>query len=219
MDRLTLIPLSFVCSLAFVWTSSASQIPIFNTGESTGGTALAVGQSDPNYSLISAPAGVALTTTTTSPFPTWIANTPTADWISPGNSGLTNWAAGNYDYQTSFSLAGVDPASAQLSGSWTSDNNACIFLNGVNTGDCIGFDGFGSLSAFSITSGFIAGTNTLDFIVANGTPSPTGILAEISGSASPVVSGVPEPSPIPNLIGLALFGIAALTYRAPSLRN
>ena len=38
-----------------------------------------------------------------------------------------------------------------------------------------------SLSAFSITSGFIAGTNTLDFRVANGTPSPLGVLQRVPG--------------------------------------
>jgi hypothetical protein len=184
----------------------ADNIVINNTG-STGGAALPVGVVDPNYSLVSAPAGVTLTAITTAPNPAWTPNTSTADWISPGSSGNTSWPAGSYTYQTTFTLtAGESPSTAQLSGLWTSDNDSCIWLNGANTGDCISTGAFGSLNPFSITSGFMAGTNTLQFVVDN-LGGPSGVIAEVSGT----VSAVPEPSSL-LLLGTALAS-AGLLYR------
>ncbi len=186
-------------------------ISIFNTGESASGPALSTGVADPHYSLVSAPAGVSLTAITTQPV-YWTSNTSTADWISPGASGAINWPVGNYDYQTTFSLAGDNPATAQLSGSWASDNNGCIYLNGVNTNDCTTFAGFTSLTSFSITSGFVAGTNTLDFEVYNG-GGPSGVFAQVSGTANPT-----SPSPTPEssswiLAATGLLGAAGMMRR------
>ena len=201
-----------VGSFIFVGTASADQIVVANTGETApGGPALAVGILDPNYSLISAPPTVPLTAITTFPNPAWTANTPTADWISPGASGGTSWPVGTYDYQTTFSLAGLDPSTAQLSGEWTSDNNGCLFLNGANTNSCTSFANFGSFIPFSITSGFNAGANTLDFVIYNG-GGPTGVIAEVSGSASPISSVVPEPSSL-MLMGSGLLGLGGLLRR------
>ena len=135
---------------AFVWASNAfaAAITIYNTGEGNNGLALPVGVLDPHYSLISAPPGVPLTAITTFPNPAWTGNTPTADWISPGSNGLTNWPVGNYDYQTTFSLAGLNSLTAELHGDWSSDNEACIYLNGVNTNVCTGNTSFGHLTPF-----------------------------------------------------------------------
>src|SRR5580704_6226873 len=87
-------------------TAFCSTIDIFNTGESGSGTAMAIGETDPHFSLVSAPAGVPLAAVTTSTDPLWINNTPTADWISPGSDGTTYWAPGTYDFQVSFDLTG-----------------------------------------------------------------------------------------------------------------
>jgi PEP-CTERM motif len=186
-------------------------INIHNTGQSAGGSALPTGTADPNYSLVSAPAGVPLTAITTVPNGVWAPNTSTADWISPGASGGTSWPVGTYDYATTFSLTGLIPSTAQLSGEWASDNNACIFLNGVNTNECTGFASFGALTGFSITSGFVSGLNELDFVVTNG-GGPSGVFAEVSGTASSTTSAVPEPGSL-CLLATGLVGVAGAVRR------
>jgi hypothetical protein len=204
---------SVFLGLVFGLSAFGNSIVIFNTGEGTGGTAQSTGQTDLHYNLISAPSGVVLDAITTSANAAWTANTATTDWISPGSSGDTGWPVGTYDYQTTFDLTGLDPSTADLSGKWTSDNNGCIDLNGVSTGICSSFAGFGTASAFSITSGFKPGLNTLDFVVENG-GGPTGVFAEISGTASPL-SSVPEPSLSLLGAGGCLLGFGVLR-RKPS---
>lgn len=198
-----------IIGLAFGLSAFGDSIVIFNTGEGTGGTALTVGQTDLHYSLISAPATVPLTAIATFPNAAWVSNTSSADWISPGSSGNTSWPVGSYDYQTTFSLTGLNPSTAQLSGEWTSDNNAYIELNGVSTGITTGSSAYGSLNAFTITNGFKSGVNTLDFIVDNG-GGPTGVFAEVSGTATRSV--VPEPSSV-SLVGVAFLGLCGLFRR------
>jgi hypothetical protein len=201
-----------VCGLAWAPNAFGDSITIFNTGESLGGTALATGLADSHYSLISAPTGVPLTALTTTPNGAWTPNTATADWIGTVNGGALSSAVGTYDYQTTFNLTGDIPSTASLSGLWTSDNQGCIFLNGTSTGDCTGGAAFGSLQAFSITSGFISGVNTLDFVIVNG-GGPTGVIAEFStatvsssSNPPPVSSVVPEPSTL-VLVGTSLLGL------------
>ena len=185
-----LITLTILCFLLLAGTAFADSITIYNTGEDNNGQALPVGVLDPHYSLISAPSGVPLTAITTQPNAAWVPNGVSADWISPSASGNDSWPVGTYDYRTTFNLSGFDINTAKLFGQWASDNDACIFLNGASTGACTGFADFGHLTAFMIDSGFVQGTNTLDFMVDNG-GGPTGLYVEIAGTAD-----VPEPSSI-----------------------
>jgi hypothetical protein len=209
------VAFTLLCGSATVCTAFGAPINVFNTGEGPGGTALPIGQLDPNYNLISAPPGTPLTAITTSPNELWTPNTATADWISPYSSGNITAPVGNYDYQTTFTLAGLDSSTAELSGSWTSDNDGCIYLNGVNTGFCTArFGSFESFVPFSITSGFQPGVNTLDFIVTNEPGNglnPTGVIVEISGTASPL-SSVPESSSV-LLTGATLLGLSSVLRR------
>ena len=186
---------------------AASPVPgLFNTGVSTQGVLLASGSIDPHYSLIQSPdasfpgPNAFVVNDTGFPIPPWLTNGPNSKWIAPqANQGSGGNQPGNYTYRISFDLTGLDPASAQINGIWTSDNSGtAIQLNGVavagpNTGV------FQSLAdPYSISNGFADGTNTLDFIVNNATASasPTGFRTQLSGTADPL----PPPGTPPSIL-------------------
>jgi hypothetical protein len=164
-------------------------IAIYNTGVSSAGSLLADGAVDPHYTLTSsADAGAPgpnlfVVNSSGFPFPYWLGNGPSSKWIAPLAYEGTGNAQGTYTYHTTFDLTGFNPATASLTGQWGADNSAVMKLNGVTVASVTGF---ASLTPFTISSGFVAGVNSLDFIVTNdpSTPNPTGLRVEISGSAS-----------------------------------
>jgi hypothetical protein len=139
-------------------------------------------------------------------------------WIGPNNSSQLDGPGGTYDYQTTFDLTGLDPSTATITGQWAADNlGVGILINNVSTGitsscfDCFNFTGF------SISGGFVAGVNTLDFIVQNGTgigdpaAGPTGLRVELAGTAA----AAPEPASF-VLIGAGLLVLSRLRRRVRS---
>jgi hypothetical protein len=121
-----------------------------------------------------------------------------------------------YTYNLSFNLAGLDPASAVINYQFAVDNALEVKLNGnsVQVFDIgINPNTFNSLHAgVLINSGFLAGLNTLSFIVTNFTSvfDPEGLLVVISGTANPL-QNIPDPFPEPTsmvLWGLVGFGTA-----------
>jgi hypothetical protein len=211
---------------------TATPIPgLFNTGVDGTGTPLAAGAIDPHYTLVASddpafPGPHALVVTP--PLPgTWTGNTATSQWISPNSiqsapgvggaspavAPVVGDAAGTYIYQMSFSLAGLNPALATISGSWAVDGIGLIELNigSPGGGYVVGTTnlvGPGSFHTFTIPAGspFLPGTNTVDFVVVNNTsapPHPTGMqIVGLSGNAP----GIPEPS----TFALAAFGFVGL---------
>ena len=117
--------------------------------------------------------------------PAWLANDALSSWLGPVNPGITDVAAGNYNYRATFSLDSFDSASAALTLSFGADNRLTdVRLNGVSKG--ISYAGFAALSGnFNLTSGFVSGTNTLDFFTANdGTSAnPAGFRVRLTGAA------------------------------------
>lgn len=223
---------SFLLAASFlpICLSYAAPIPgLFDTGLDAGGNPLPDGSVDPHYSLIQAPpdlglgpgAFVALSDRyPLSNYQMWIPNSSSSKWIAPQADQQAfvegNNVAGTYIYQLTFDLTGYDPASASISGLWATDNpGQDILINGLSTGitHTDGAQGysFQFFSSFTITSGFVAGLNNLDFVVYN-TPlppdipgwysNPTGLRVELSGTVDPV----PEP---PSLTLLALGGLIA----------
>jgi len=161
-------------------------LSVFNTGVNNTGALLAPGSTDPHYKFIANPDGTGATpvVASTIPSPPWIANGPNSQWIAPDpNQAGARLPGGNYDYQITFDLTGLDPSTAQLTGQWATDNSGAIYINGVSTGFTTPDVGFESFSPFTISSGFISGVNKLDFVVFNDTGSSTGLRVEISGTA------------------------------------
>jgi hypothetical protein len=189
----------------------AASITIFNTGVDSTGTPLPDGTlGDPNYVLTSVPAGsttdlMVLTSAGGFPIGPWLGDDAISAWIGPNNDSEADGPVGLYDYQTTFNLAGVDPSTVSLVGQWATDNEGVdILINGVSTGNTAG--GFTSWYSFDISSGFVSGVNTLDFIV-NNDGGPTGLRVELSGTAD-----TPEPAPS-LMLAIGLVGLGVLKRR------
>jgi hypothetical protein len=168
----------------------------YGTGLGTDSTLLAGGATDRHYILSASadgnyPGPDAIVVNDGYPIQAgaWLLNGPNSKWIAPwanqndgGTSGGGN-IGGNYTYQTTVNLTGQDVSKVQLKGGWAVDNTGVdILLNGVSTGATN--NGFGVLTPFTIATGLVAGTNTLDFIVNNAdnatfTPNPTGLRVDI----------------------------------------
>src|SRR6185436_2789702 len=72
-----------------------------------------------------------------------------------------------------------------------------VFINGAATGiNVVGFGGFSP--DFKIISGFVAGSNTLEFLWANDTtaPNPAGFRAKLSGTARKISAPESELTPV-----------------------
>ena len=191
------------CVMAPINALSAP-IPIFNTGVNAAGLGLgglALGGADPHYST-------ALTTP-----PIVVSNTAYVP-----NSAASQWIWGNslggdqtFTFTTTFDLTGLDPMTAALNGLWGTDNQGLdIIVNGVSTGITllgVVVGNFNVLHPFSINSNFVAGVNTLQFVVQNN-GGPGAFRAELSGTADPLGT-VPEPGSL-ALVGLALLGVGAV---------
>jgi hypothetical protein len=201
-------------TLAMGGLANAASIGIFNTGVDGTGTPLADGTvGDPHYVLTSVPSLTTdiLVRTSVGGFPIgpWLGDDGISAWIGPNNDTSLNGPTGLYDYQTTFDLTGLDPLSAFLTGQWAADNEGVdILINGVSTANTAG--GFTAWSPFTISSGFVSGVNTLDFLV-NNDGGPTGLRVELSGTADSL-SGVPEPASF-MMIGLGLVGLGVRAGR------
>jgi hypothetical protein len=201
---------------ALAFAAHANPILIYNTGVDAAGLPVANGTiGDLHYVLTSVPGGtselIAITSVGGFPIPPWVGDDSISTWIRPNNSLVTD-PEGMYDFRTTFNMTGLDLASAVLLGRWATDNPGIdILINGVSTG--IGDPGeFVAWSnTFTIGGGFVAGVNTLDFIVQNGSGSvgnPTGLRVEISGSAN----AIPEPVSF-VLLGAGLGALGMLRRR------
>jgi len=184
---------------------------------------------DPHYTLVFSsdeafPGPDAFTLTPGFPVGPWLAEGPVSRWIAPRPQQGTGNNEGDYTYRTTFDLTGFDPAKARISGKWAVDNSGVdILLNGVSLG-IFNTTGFGGFSDFTIESGFIEGTNTLDFQMNNAPAgvNPTGIRVELTGTvevADEIPYVIDGPDPLTVIVGEAITlavtadGTPPLSYR------
>ncbi|MCA9752748.1 MAG: hypothetical protein KC591_11200 [Gemmatimonadetes bacterium] len=193
------IALTLILLSASAVRVSAAPVPgLFPTGVDDFSAVLPASAADPHYALISSadPSYPGPDALVAALIPTgyWLANDGTSQWIAPNDDENfpalgTPHPGGDYVYRISFDLAGLDPATVTISGTWGVDNSGSILLNGAATG--IGGATYSQLAPFTITSGFVAGVNHLDFVVQNFAASgsnPTGLrVGTLSGTGDPIV--------------------------------
>jgi hypothetical protein len=204
--------LAAVAVLALATAVNAASIPIFNTGVNGGGTVLPDGTvGDPHYVLTAVPTGSTAnirirTSAGGYPIPPYIGDDSLSAWIGPNNDTQVDGPVGAFDYLTTFNLAGLNPSTASLTISWSTDNGGLdVLLNGASLGQTTSPIQYGlGFSTFTVSSGFISGINTLDFLVQND-GGPTALRVEASGIAAPT----PEPGTLALLSSgvLGLFGV------------
>ncbi len=185
---------------------------LFNTGVDDNNVFLPGGVIDSHYQLVASDdplyPGPNAVTMHNGAFPllaNYFTNGLFSSWISPLTNSTVGNVAGFYTYRTSFILDSVDPTRAQINGRWASDNEGIeIRLNGVPTGISNMVSGaFTTFYPFTITNGFVAGSNVLEFVIYNGPASgPTALRVEMTGVGRPLATSVPQITSQPqNVLG------------------
>jgi hypothetical protein len=210
ISRTKFISVLFALSSFSGTCALANSINIYSTGVSvTGGI-------DDNYQITSGPtstpvvpgSGSAPAYLTTNFGGGWVADNAASSWISPAANANQDFGNYFYTYQTTFSLAGLDPSTAQLSGTLAADDDVTVYLNGQKVLNSFGT--WTSFASFSINQDFVAGTNVLDFVIDNDGSGPSGLDVAITGTAT---SATPEPATCSLVAGASLLGLGLLRRR------
>jgi hypothetical protein len=148
----------------------------WNTGVDFNAAPLAPGAPDQHWELVAGP-GVGAPQT-----PAVVAEQHPGGAYFPSTDSMWIWqdVAGSgtpgspYRFRLTFDLLGLDYRSVTISGAWGVDNDGTISLNGhapIGTGTFsltnADHANYNVAHPFSITGGFLAGPNTLDFEVTN----------------------------------------------------
>jgi len=166
---------SITSSVARV-TVGATLSGLFHTGFDDAGVQLADSSVDSHFVLWTSvdPLLLGPDTVVTANTADYNANDSGSKWISP--AAALGGVRGAYTYRATFLCDAADAASASLSASVLSGGSLVVLLNGQPTGVANLTPSFPGPHrnnfSFSITNGFVAGLNTLDFVVDNQTTVP-----------------------------------------------
>ena len=161
---------------------------LFNTGVDDNRAMLPLTGFDPHYILTACDDPYYVTPTNAGLYynVAYMAEGPSSQWISPDTNGTVHSANfGRYFYQTAFTIPEtLDPANTRIEGLWAMDNTGVdILLNGVSLG-ISNNNGFVAWTAFTITNGFVYGSNSLLFVISNTVAvGPTAMRVEMRGMA------------------------------------
>ena len=192
-----------------VGVQAATITSLFATGVDNAGNPLTPagtnGLTDPHWLVTTTP-GSGHIPAVTFKHPAYFDTETFSRWISINANGGSGGIV--YQFRTTFTLpANFNPAVTSITVSCATDdamNGA--FLNGaLLAGDC---DGFGGFQVFGITSGFVAGTNTIDFLVQDNGP-PGAFRAQFTSNTDVLQNG---PAPVPEPATLALLGFGAAMF-------
>ena len=167
---------------------------IFNTGTDASNAVLPDSSIDPHYVLFAG--GPAITQSS-------LSITPAADTLSTWIRPNSNLGPGSYTYETTFTMAAPGPIT--ITGQWAAYAvGVDMRINNVSTGAAISDPAYAAWHPFSASGNAVAGSNTLDFVVAEDFGNAnTGLRVEIS-------SVTPEPA---SLGFLGLIGTSLLARR------
>jgi len=199
----------FVAGLAILPSVSkaADNIVVYNTGVDASGQALPGGSSDPHWTDTYTAGSAAVISEL---YPGWTPDSTSSAWIGVYDSG-TYEPPTPYTFSETFSLAGLDPLTAQLSGTEWGDDYGTFELNG-HLIDNFGENWTGnpwSVNDIGADSGwFNSGANTLTFTMNSSDNFYDGVRLEVAGTADPL--GVPDANSSAYLLGIALAGIGAI---------
>ena len=163
--------------------------------------------------LVSTNAGVnfgAAFFVTTPPSPPWLANTGAYAWISATESG-TGAPSGSYVFREVFDLTGYNASTFGFDFRCSKDNDGGTYkLNGsaASAAVCAPLNTYSFGSTVSLNSGFVPGSNTIDFFVTGDQTTDGFVLSVDAIRATPLgTSTVPEPA----TMGLLATGLVSLT--------
>ncbi|SIO46631.1 PEP-CTERM protein-sorting domain-containing protein [Bradyrhizobium erythrophlei] len=151
------------------------------------------------------------------PIPPWVSNSPISSWdtpYNPLNSNTDPAVDGTYKFQTTFNLVGSS-SGAFITGQFAADNEvAAIKVNGttIYTGPGFPTSQYSNWTGFSALSGFVAGSNTIEFDLVNYAQNggnPGGLNVQF------LTASVPEPSTWAMMI-LGFLGVGFMAYRRKS---
>lgn len=153
---------------------------LFNTGLDDNHKAIAYGATDPHWRLLPGspntdPPVAAYTGDG------WMYSNTNSAWLTPSTL-ISPGGVSTYRYQTWFWLQPWEAASAIIRGQWAAAlQGTDILINGFSTGQATATVPFQLFAPFMIKRGFVAGSNSLTFVVYNGGSADTGLRVEFAG--------------------------------------